>query len=337
VAFDARNTEITVTVCGNKIRLVVIGDMIGKMQDGVFTPFTQIDPLKTFPQSLTLGRDDIDRSNRQISRYHFSIVFYGGRYYLFDHSANGTIVEFAERQNQSQEPPVREEGKVENVRTPQLILKRVGHPEQQIPDDDNSVGGDYYLFGEKVVSAERKELLEKGGNAVVLMDTATRQTAGQTPITTTRPFAQKFLIEYYKQIDNGKNPQKAMESAYGKTYSHLGEETEATFTFVTVVGDTAYCLWVGNTEAVAVGKDGSVHPLASSKEMVGERYYDHKTGTWVSPTILVSSGLEEKKESSSKLSPGDKIYVYTDGVQTLNPINPRKSSLKSDDAVIVEL
>jgi hypothetical protein len=76
------------------------------------------------------------------------------------------------------------------VRTPQLILTKVHHLEQQIPGDPNSVGGDYYLFGSQV--EKNPYLLEKGGNAVVVMDTASEQTAGETPATTTRPFAQMF-------------------------------------------------------------------------------------------------------------------------------------------------
>jgi hypothetical protein len=175
------------------------------------------------------------------------------------------------------------------------------------------------------------------------MDTASRQTGGETPKTTTRPFAQMFLKEYYLQIAQGKDPETAMKEAYENTYNSnnvrgrtLGERTEATFTFVTVVGDTAYCLWVGNTEAVVVRKGEGVEKLASKKGMVYESYYDKSLNSWVSPTVLVASGRYEKTKLV-KLLPGDKIYVYTDGVKQLNPRDPKKSLLGQDDVVIVEL
>jgi len=299
--------------------------------------------MQKIQKFFILRRKNINPTDLTISLLHLSIIFdpTTERYYLFDHSTNGTIVEFAERQNQSQESPVREEGKVENVRTPQWILKEVGNREQQIPGDDNSVGGDYYLFGSQV--EKNPYLLKKGGDAVVVMDTATVQTGGEKPKTTTKPFAQKFLEEYYRQIAQGKDPEKAMKEAYENTYNSnnvrgrtLGERTEATFTFVTVVGDTAYCLWVGNTEAVLVRKGEVVEKIASKKGMVYESYYDNSLNMWVSPTVLVASGRYEKT-GLVKLSPGDEIYVYTDGVKQLNPRYPKKSLLGQDDAVIVKL
>ena len=325
-------------IIGNKLVVLLERNLLNKALS-----LLRMNPQENNPQSLILGRDHINPNDQTISRLHLSIIWDPKTkiYYLFDHSTNGTTVELAERQNQSQESPVREEGKVENVRTPQWILKEVGHQEQQIPGDPNSVGGDYYLFGRQVVSevfeGNKEYLLKKGGDAAVLMDTATVQTGGETPKTTTRPFAQKFLEEYYGQIAQGKNPQEAMETAYKITYQYLnlGKRTDATFTCVTVVGDIAYCLWVGNTEAVVVRKDGSVHKLASSEGMVGENYYDKRLNRWFSPTVLVASGRYETK--SVELLPGDKIYVYTDGVNELNPKIPKSSSLKSDDAVIVEL
>lgn len=356
VAFDAnKETKIILTVGqNNEVELIIGPDGVIIGNEAVVflkrnllnkvLSLLRMNPQENNPQSLILGRDDINSEDKTISRLHLSIIWDPKTkiYYLFDHSTNGTIVEFAERQNQSQESPVREEGKLENVRTPQSILERVGHPEQQIPDDPNSVGGDYYLFGRQVVSevfeGNKEYLLKKGGDAAVLMDTATVQTGGETPKTTTRPFAQKFLEEYYGQIAQGKNPQEAMETAYEITYQYLnlGQRTEATFTFVTVVGDTAYCLWVGNTEAVVVRKGKVVKRLASKEGMVDESYYDKSLNMWVSPTALVSSGRYEKT-GLVKLLPGDEIYVYTDGVKELNPRDPKKSLLGQDDAVIVKL
>jgi hypothetical protein len=170
------------------------------------------------------------------------------------------------------------------------------------------------------------------------MDTATGQTGRETPATTTKPFAQNFLVEYYGQIAQGKNPQEAMETAYETTYQYLnlGRRTEATFTCVTVVDNMAYCLWIGNTEAVVVREGKIVEKLASKEGMVYESYYDKSLNIWVSPTVLVASGRFEIKKSF-ELLPGDKIYVYTDGVRELNPKNPRKSSLGKDDVVILEL
>jgi len=345
VALDARiERRITLTVGqNNKVELIIGPSGVKKIIGDKVVSLSEIDPQKKDPQSLTLGRDDINLNDKTVSRLHLSIIFdpTTKRYYLFDHSTNGTIVEFAERQNQPQKPPVREEREGETeVRTPRLILKKVGHPEQQIPDDSNSVGGDYYLFGSQLVSPD---LLEKGGNAVVVMDTASIQTGGETPATTTKPFAYIFLREYYNQIAQGKDPETAMEEAYKNTYNSnnvggrtLGKRTEATFTFVTVVGDTAYCLWVGNTEAVVVRKGGSVHKLASSKEMVGQSYYDYETGQWVSPTVLVASGPYQRT-GLVKLLRGDQIFIYTDGVNELDPKNPKASSLTGDDVVMVKL
>jgi len=70
--------------------------------------------------------------------------------------------------------------------------------------------------------------------------------------------------------------------------------------------------------------------------MVYESYYDNSLNMWVSPTVLVASGRYEKT-GLVKLSPGDEIYVYTDGVKQLNPRYPKKSLLGQDDAVIVKL
>lgn len=361
VAFDAsEERRITLTVGqNNKVELIIDPDGV-KIGDNkyVIERKSLIDPLnkalsflgmQKIQKFFILRRKNINPTDLTISLLHLSIIFdpTTERYYLFDHSTNGTTVELAERQNQSQESPVREEGKVENVRTPQWILKEVGHQEQQIPGDPNSVGGDYYLFGRQVVSevfeGNKEYLLKKGGDAAVLMDTATVQTGGETPKTTTKPFAQKFLEEYYRQIAQGKDPEKAMKEAYENTYNSnnvrgrtLGERTEATFTFVTVVGDTAYCLWVGNTEAVLVRKGEVVEKIASKKGMVYESYYDNSLNMWVSPTVLVASGRYEKT-GLVKLSPGDEIYVYTDGVKQLNPRYPKKSLLGQDDAVIVKL
>jgi len=301
-------------------------------------------PQENNLKRLILGRNDINSNDEKISRLHLSIIWdpINNRYYLFDHSTNGTTVEIAETQNQPQKPPVREEREGETkVITPRLVFEKVGHPEQKIPDDPNSVGGDYYLFGSQV--EKRSDLLEKGGDAVVVMDTASRQTGGETPATTTKPFAQKFLEEYYNQIDQGKDPKTAMEEAYRNTYNSnnvggrtLGERTEATFTFVTVVGNTAYCLWIGNTEAVVVKEDGSVYKLASSEGMVYKSYYDKETRQWVSPTVLVASG-EYQRTGLVELSSGDNIFIYTDGVRKLDTKNPGNSSLGGDDVVIVRL
>jgi len=337
VAFDAsEERRITLTVGqNNKVELIIDPDGVKIGDKYVIERKSLIDPLnkalsflgmQKIQKFFILRRKNINPTDLTISLLHLSIIFdpTTERYYLFDHSTNGTIVEL-----------------VENVKTPQLILKRVGHREQQILGDDNSVGGDYYLFGSQV--EKNPYLLKKGGDAVVVMDTASRQTGGETPKTTTRPFAQMFLKEYYLQIAQSKDPETAMKEAYENTYNSnnvrgrtLGKRTEATFTFVTVVGDTAYCLWVGNTEAVVVRKDGSVHKLASSEGMVYESYYDKRLNSLVSPTVLVASGRHEKT-GLAKLLPGDKIYVYTDGVKEINPINPKKSLLGQDDAVIVEL
>jgi hypothetical protein len=350
VALDARR-EMTITLRiggNNEIKLIIGPKGVKEIRDrdNQVVSRLKIKPRKKGPRSLTLGRGDINPNDKTISPPYFSIVYYNSRYYLFDHSDTGTTVEFAEIQPQ---PPVREERKEKTkVRTPQLILKRVHHREQQIPGDRNSVGGDYYLFGSQVVNDPY--LLEKGGNAVVVMDTASIQSGTETPATTTKPFAQKFLNEYYLQIADGKDPETAMEKAYIKTHKSnevggrtLGQRTEATFTFVTVVGDTAYCLWVGNTEAVVVRNGEVVDKLATSEGMGGEPYYDPELNTWVSPTRLVESRLYRTSTlelSKLKLLPGDRVYVYvyTDGVWQLNPKKPKFSSLKpDDDAVLVRV
>jgi hypothetical protein len=363
VAFDASGERrISLTVGrNNKVELIIGPDGVkGIRGNKVVVPLARdllnkalsllrMNPQESNPRILILGRNDINPKDETISRLHLSIIWDPKTKisYLFDHSIKGTIVEFAERQNQSQEPSVREEWKVENVRTPQWILKKVGNPEQQIPRDDNSVGGDYYLFGRQVVSnfseikfskEEKEYLLRKGGDIAVLMDTATGQTGRETPETTTKPFAQKFVEEYYGQIAKGKNPQEAMKEAYETTYQYLnlGKKTEATFTCVTVVDNMAYCLWIGNTEAVVVRKGEVFEKIASKEGMVYESYYDKRLNSWVSPTVLVASGRYEKTRLV-QLLPGDKIYVYTDGVKQLNPKNPKKSLLGQDDVVIVEL
>jgi len=339
-----KEVEVTLTIgeYNNTVELIIGPSGVKKRMGDRVMPLLPIDPQKKDPQSLILGRADINPNDQTVSRSHLSIIWdpQTKKYFLFDHSTNGTKVEVTGEKNQLPKQLVKKEGERKTEgRTPRVILATVGHPDQQIVDDPHSFGGDYYLFGREVVSRQREYLLEKGGDAVVLMDTASIQTAGETPLTTTRPFAQEFLIEYYKQIEQGKDPQKAMRAAYEITYKKydLGRKTEATFTFVTVVGGVAYSLWVGNTEAVVVRKSGKIVKLADKKGMVFESYLDPKTGYKLSPTILVTSGKDKIREQSVVLQPGDKIYVFTDGVKQLDPKNPSASSLNGDDAVIVEL
>ena len=348
VALDASiERRITLTVGRNTVELIIGPDGVKRIIGNKVVVLLEIKPLnkalsflgmnpqENNLQRLILGRNNINPTDEEISPFHISIIWdpTKKRYYLFDHSNTGTTVEFAERQPQPQVKKERE-GK---IRTPKLILKKAHHKKQQILGDPNSVGGDYYLFGSQL--GKSPDLLEKGGDAVVVMDTASIQTGGETPATTTRPFAYAFLTKYYNLIADGKDPETAMEEAYRETYysyGGLGQRTEATFTFVTVVGDTAYCLWVGNTEAVVVKKDGSVNNLASSEGMVGEPYYDSELNRRISPTLLVASRVYQT--SKYELSRGDRVYVHTDGVLKLNPKNPKFSLLDpDDDAVLVRL
>lgn len=279
---------------------------------------------------LTLGRQSIAPEDKSISRKHVSLILTTeGKLIIFDHSTNGTRVL---RRDQM---PNKEKDRLRRYQ-PKILISKVFHTEQQISNDPNSVGGDYYLFGENVTESD--DLLKKGGNAVVLMDTATIQSRRETPATTTAPFAKGFLKEYYRNIANRQDPETAAKNAFREMYDRLGKRTEATFTFVTVVDDTVYVLWIGNTEAVRIDNNGKINKLADSSDMVGKRYYDEERRAWVSPTILVNSGPEIIRFRSFKLGKSDKIIIYTDGVETLNPISPEISRLKrGDDAVLIEL
>lgn len=278
---------------------------------------------------LTLGRQSIAPEDKSISRKHVSLILTpDGKLMIFDHSMNGTKI-VKERQK-----PFEDQEK--SHYQPRVLINRPFHLNQQIPNDYHSVGGDYYLFGENVTKSD--DLLKKGGNAVVLMDTATIQSRGETPATTTALFAKGFLEEYYRNITNGQDPETAAKNAFREMYDRLGKRTEATFTFVTVVDDTAYVLWIGNTEAVIINNNGEINKLADGGDMVGKRYYDEERGAWVSPTILVNSGPEETRFRSFKLGKSDRIIIYTDGVGKIEPISPERSQLKKgDDAVLIEL
>jgi hypothetical protein len=113
VAFDAsEERRITLTVGrNNKVELIIGPDGVKGISGNKVVVLLKINLLskalpllRMDPQSLILGRDRINPNDETISRLHFSIIR-GPKTkicYLFDHSTNGTIVEFAERQNQSQ-------------------------------------------------------------------------------------------------------------------------------------------------------------------------------------------------------------------------------------------
>lgn len=277
------------------------------------------------PDFITLGRTT-KNEDLTISRNHCSLILMpDGNLYIFDHSTNGTRVVSYE----SIDASIMETDGCQ----PKVIKKNVRHKEQQIDGDSHSVGGDYYLFGEDVV--KNPELIEKGGNAVVLMDTATLAKGWDSR--NTREFARVFLKNYYEKINAGLDPEKAAKDAYDTTYyNYKGDKAHATFTFVTVVNGLAYSLWIGNTEAVVVRDNRIVRKLASSEGMVGEVYTD-QSGQKISPTILVAAGIDQIRTNSFQLLPGDRIYVFTDGVAKLDINDPKSSILENDDVVLVKI
>ncbi len=334
VFIDPNVAKITLNLGQTKQLVELVRESRGVIVRVNGKEYRELSPSKK-PTFLTLGRENF-RPDNTISRSHLSIILMpAGEVYVFDHSTNGTKIDWVNIAHQTYES-----GKIEpNFYIPEVILSRIAHREQQIKNDRHSAGGDYYLFGSDVV--RDYELLRKGGNVAVLMDTATiQQNAYARPENTTKPFACFFLKRYYDYISQGNSPDTAMSNAYNDALNeNLGQfkgyQVDATFTAIAIIENKAYCLWIGNTEAVIVNKGNVRQELATKKAMEGEKYYDRKLNAWISPTYLISSGKNRARMSSAVLLPGDIIYLYTDGLENLNPKDPKKSLSNYDDVVLI--
>ncbi|MGB9911595.1 MAG: hypothetical protein ACPLKP_03300 [Microgenomates group bacterium] len=204
-------------------------------------------------------------------------------------------------------------------------------------DDYNWVGEDYFLVDER--------------GAVIVMDTASRRER-EGNILNTKVFANEFLNYYFYFLEKFL-PDQAIKLAFktvwekeqnveGLGLKKLGSITEATFTFVTMVDDNVYILYVGNTSVVIIKEDGSWDKVTSTEGMVDQPQDGIQQTVVLSSLSNYSTFLPEDQLPSPgelfkspklairKVSKGSYVFIFTDGAS-----GPPLALIKTDDAVVV--
>lgn len=360
---------ITIQVSSSVLTLDTENGTLKDESGRVLKSFTK--DFRKLPQSfeiLTLGREELkggtDKTDQYISRSHLSIIHYQAEnptndrqssFLILDHSTNGTRITL-ERKRQG---IVNNDQERENSPSSDhpVHVRHASHRQQQIKGDQNSFGGDYYLTGKQFLSSKilsekeindifgfqqlfpiyqelrrsAQNLLSKGGNPVVLMDTVTNVLTSDGKefgnSQQTKKYAFLFLLNYYEAIKEGCDPEEACKLAYGRTNR---KGVFATFNFSLILQDRQdgedllITLFVGNTRTYVFGGENIKIQFGNLEVKAG--------GT---PVVCQ---YEKPFCRKMGLSGSDKVFVATDGVMRINPNNPKESIIiKSDDALLIEL